>query len=199
MTSLLTDFLIDAVIKQLAVNPRGLHGLGHWARVYANGMRLAAVNGADREVLELFALFHDSRRFNENSDPEHGPRGAALALRFHGNLFSLDREQLEVLLIACRLHTVARTHANLTVQTCFDADRLDLGRVGKTVDASYLSTGAAKEPHLLAWAGEQSAARHVPDNPLGLALGRVGRLYAEQDGAMGDSSKKGNISLFPFQ
>ena len=162
--------LIAAIISQLAINPHGLHGLGHWARVYENGMRLAARTGADPEVVALFALFHDSRRRSETTDPEHGPRGAMLAEQLRGTLFQLDDEPLRLLRTACRLHTAARTHEHVTVQTCFDADRLDLARTGKTVDPLFLCTEPAKDPQIIAWATGQSIARIVPDNILGRAL-----------------------------
>lgn len=166
----LSNALITAITSQLAINPRGIHGLSHWARVYANGLKLAAATGADTRVMELFALFHDSRRLNENSDPEHGPRGAMLAEQLRGVLLPMDDAPFQLLLTACRLHTVARTHENVTVQTCFDADRLDLARTGKTVDPHYLCTEAAKDPKIIAWATAQSLAGIVPDNILGRAL-----------------------------
>lgn len=155
--------LISTISNQLAINPTGIHGLSHWARVLDNGLRLAAVNGADTAVVELFALFHDSRRLHEDADPEHGPRGAELAAQLHGSLFHLDPAQLEVLLTACRLHTAARSQDNLTVQTCFDADRLDLTRLGKVVDPQYLCTIAAKDPATITWASERSMAGLIAD------------------------------------
>jgi len=170
MVSALSESLIEAVAKHVSINLRGIHGLSHWARVLDNGLRLVAANGADPAVVELFALFHDSRRLNDTADPEHGPRGAELAAQLHGSLFHLDPEQLHLLLTACRLHTAARSHDNLTVQTCFDADRLDLARIGKVVDPQYLCTEAAKDPATIAWASERSIARMVPENPLGRAL-----------------------------
>ena len=166
----LTASLIETVARQLAINPYGLHGLAHWARVLDNGLRLAATNGADTTVVELFALFHDSRRLGEDADPEHGPRGAELAAQLHGTLFHLSPEQLELLLTACRLHTTARSHENLTVQTCFDADRLDLARIGKEVDPEYLCTRAAKDPATITSASARSIAGLIPHNPLGLLL-----------------------------
>jgi len=166
----LSNALITAITSQLTINPHGIHGLGHWARVYANGLKLAAATGADTRVVELFALFHDSRRRNENSDPEHGPRGALLAEQVRGTLLQMDHTRFHLLLTACRLHTIARTHEEVTVRTCFDADRLDLARTGKTVDPHYLCTEAAKDPKIIAWATAQSLAGIVPDNILGRAL-----------------------------
>ena len=57
-----------------------LHGLSHWERVGRNGLDLAAdTEGADADVVLLFALFHDSMRLNDGHDPEHGHRGGGLA------------------------------------------------------------------------------------------------------------------------
>lgn len=166
----LSPELITTIVNQLAINPRGLHGLSHWARVYANGLRLAAQTGADPRVVELFALFHDSRRINEDADPEHGPRGALLAEQLRGSLGDLDDAAFARLLTACRLHTGAPTHEDITVQTCFDADRLDLARIGKTVDPQRLCTEAARAPEMIAWASGQSTQGIVPNNILGRTL-----------------------------
>lgn len=168
--TLLAAELIARVIAQLPLDPRGLHGLGHWALVLDNGLRLARITGADTRVVELFALFHDSRRLNENADPEHGPRGALLAEQLRGSDFSLADPPFALLLAACQLHTVAPTFDNVTVQTCFDADRLDLARTGRIVDPHRLCTEAAKDSRMIEWATRQSLEGIVPDNPLGQAL-----------------------------
>jgi len=167
----ITGELLATIIGQMVTNPRGLHGLSHWARVYDNGLRLAAETGADRRVVELFALFHDSRRRTEQADPDHGPSGAALAGQYHRDgLLLLDDTPLHLLLTACRLHTAARTHDDVTVRTCFDADRLDLARVGKTVDPAFLCTDAGRDPAVIAWASERARSGIIPDNIIGQAL-----------------------------
>jgi uncharacterized protein len=167
----MTSKLLAAIISQMATNPRGLHGLSHWARVHDNGLRLAAETGADRRVVELFALLHDSRRLTDRADPDHGPRGAALAEQYHRDgLLLLDDAPLRLLLTACRLHTAARTHDDVTVRTCFDADRLDLARAGKTVDPAFLCTDAGRDPACIAWASERSREGIVPDNIIGQTL-----------------------------
>ena len=53
-----------------------IHGPAHWARVRENGLRLATETGADRTVVELFALLHDSQRRSDGRDPGHGRRAA---------------------------------------------------------------------------------------------------------------------------
>jgi uncharacterized protein len=138
------------ILDRYSLPVRGHHGVVHWARVLENGLRLAAVTGASVEVVTLFALFHDSRRVNEHTDPRHGHRGAAYARSLRGKLVHLDDADFELLFQACSLHTDGLTEGDVTVQTCWDADRLDLGRVGITPDPDLLCTDAARR--LLAWA-----------------------------------------------
>ncbi|TVO65357.1 hypothetical protein FPL11_04540 [Spiribacter aquaticus] len=123
------------------------HGPDHWHRVRRNGLLLAGATGANRRVIELFAFFHDSCRETDGWDIEHGPKGAELALAYHAEgLLPASDAELDLLVIACRGHTVERTHADATIATCWDADRLDLPRVGIKVDPQYLCTDAARDP-----------------------------------------------------
>ena len=125
------------------------HGERHWRAVAAVGRRLVeATPDADAELVFLFALFHDARRVNEHTDPEHGARGAALARE----LLDLEPARLEVLCEACTLHNGARNSNDPTIGCCFDADRLNLPRVGIEPDAQFLSTLAALDEELAAWA-----------------------------------------------
>jgi hypothetical protein len=52
---------MSEILRGYALPVRGDHGAVHWARVLENGLRVADAIGADREVVALFALFHDSR------------------------------------------------------------------------------------------------------------------------------------------
>jgi uncharacterized protein len=113
-------------------------------------------------VVRLFAVFHDSKRVNEDRDPNHGRRGAAFAAKLRGTLFQMPDEDFELLRIACADHTAGKTTADITVQTCWDADRLDLGRVGTRPEVDHLCTKAAKEPAMISWAYQRSIARFVP-------------------------------------
>ena len=108
----------------------GTHGVGHWARVLENGIRLAKETKANIEVVQFFAIFHDSCRVNECTDPDHGERGGNLALAFRDEWFVLSDGEWDLLYEACAGHTDGETEADITIQTCWDADRLDLGRVG---------------------------------------------------------------------
>jgi len=164
--------LIRAIRSQYQLPWHGLHGVSHWARVYENSLRLAEHTRADRLVLLLFALFHDARRANEGWDEGHGRRGADLAANLRGRLFALDGARFEMLHYACAMHTERLTDGDATVQTCWDADRLDLPRAGIFPEPARLCTPAAQLPETIAWATERSLRRVVPDlvrGPWGLA------------------------------
>lgn len=160
--SILSPMLLRQILDGYVLPPRGVHGVTHWARVLENGRRLASLAGGDPEVIALFAVFHDSRRINEAVDHGHGSRGARLARAFRGAGFELDDERLGLLEHACMEHTSGYTAADVTVQVCWDADRLDLLRVGILPHPKFLCTEAAREPDLMEWANMRAARREVP-------------------------------------
>ncbi len=156
--------LLEAIQSQYRLNWYGIHGVAHWARVYENGLRIARGSDANLTVLLLFALFHDSRRENESIDPGHGRRGAELAAEMRGQYFELPDEDFELLRYACETHTDGLTEADLTVQVCWDSDRLDLARVpGISVKSRKMCTQAAKDPDTIAWATERAMAMIEPE------------------------------------
>lgn len=159
MHSAARQSLIEAVRAQYRLNWDGIHGLAHWERVRENGLRLAGLTGARTDVVELFAYFHDACRHNDSHDPEHGARGAGLARNLAGSVFDLDPEGLLLLTEACTGHTHGQTVAGITVATCWDADRLDLARVGKMPRPERLCTAAARDPEIIAWACDRSQGR----------------------------------------
>jgi uncharacterized protein len=125
-----------------------LHGLDHWRIVARNGLELAAVTpGADPLVAVLFGLFHDAKRLDDGEDPDHGPRAGVFVREVHATgLFRLSPERLDRLVVACSTHTVAMVSDDPTLGVCYDADRLDLWRVGIEPRPMYLSTPAARDP-----------------------------------------------------
>lgn len=152
--------ILKAILAGYALPIHGDHGIVHWARVLENGLKVAESNGADVEVVELFALFHDSRRVNECRDDGHGLRGAEFANSLRGELVHLDDARFDLLYEACRLHTDGLVEADPTLQACWDADRLDLGRVGILPKPHRLCTEAARD--LLDWAHDRAIAGHEP-------------------------------------
>ncbi|WP_437222606.1 hypothetical protein SH661x_002859 [Planctomicrobium sp. SH661] len=155
--------VLNAVLQDYHLPLNGDHGVSHWARVLDNGLRLAEETGADVTVVSLFAVLHDSRRINEVHDPDHGPRAAIFARELRGNVLDLGDYLFSLLSRACEGHTHERTHPDITIQTCWDADRLDLGRVGIQPHPSRLCTEVAKRPEILKWADGRGCFRVVPD------------------------------------
>ena len=148
--------LVERVCQGFALPLDSIHGPAHWLRVRENGVRLAELTAADPAVLELFALFHDSKRLNDHGDPGHGRRAAEFLRTLREPLAFLAEDDFERLLFACTHHTAGWTEADLTVQACWDADRLDLGRVGIRPMPERLCTPAAREPGIMAWAYDRS-------------------------------------------
>ncbi len=155
--------IIEEVLKNQVVEGNGIHGLLHWGRVYDNGMRVAEESGANIKVVQLFAFFHDSRRFNDGTDPGHGSRGAEYAKRLRGEFFEVTDDEFELLYVACRDHTDVDDSDDVTVQTCFDADRLDLFRVGIKPDPELLCTDAARRGDLRAWSNHRADENAIAD------------------------------------
>jgi uncharacterized protein len=161
VTAVLSE-LIQVILKDYQLPISGHHGVAHWARVLENGLALAPRTGANDEVVRLFALLHDSRRMNEAVDHLHGKRGAEFAATLRGTRIDLPDADFELLYQACALHTDGLTTAEVTVQTCWDADRLDLARVFIQPQAKFLCTEAAREPDFMRWAVDRGAQRVVP-------------------------------------
>jgi uncharacterized protein len=152
--------LIEVIRAQFRLDWHGIHGANHWSRVRENGVRLAATTGANIAVVELFAFLHDSQRANDFTDPSHGQRAAVFAgeLRELGVIEISDLD-FDLLSFACAGHSNGFRDGDVTVQTCWDADRLDLGRVGIRPHPRYLCTDAAKSPGMIDWAYTRSLKR----------------------------------------
>lgn len=138
--------LLDAVLARASGAGSRIHGPTHWASVAAAGLTLLEhTPEADPLVVLLFSLCHDAMRESDDHDPEHGARGAKLAreLRDAGEV-EIDGDRLGLLEAACTYHDKGGTSADPTIGTCFDADRLNLRRLGIAPDPALLSTLAAR-------------------------------------------------------
>ena len=139
------DPLWKLVSGQFHAPGSSVHGPDHWRRVERNGLLLATRTGADVAVVRLFALFHDSRRENDGRDDGHGARGAEYASKLRGTAFDLTDDRFALLYHACVWHTDGVHHGDPTIATCWDADRLDLGRVGIIPGPEFMSTDFGRE------------------------------------------------------
>ena len=134
-------------VKQFSAKDWSLgvcHGLSHWERVERNGL-LLATDEVNRTVVRLFAYLHDKWRVDNWEDIEHGKRAAENLPALRGTLLAwLTDEEFELLRKACELHTVCHRTGNPTIDACFDADRLDLMRVGIIPDPEKMATERGK-------------------------------------------------------
>ena len=153
---MISDALLKLVRRTFALPLRGIHGEAHWQRVHENGQRLAQQTGADARIVELFAYLHDSRRLDDGWDRDHGQRAAEFVRSLNDELLALSEDGLESLIYACTYHSDGLMEASVTVQTCWDADRLDLGRIGVRPDPCHLCTPAAQDPATIDWAWARS-------------------------------------------
>jgi uncharacterized protein len=129
--------------RRFTLGPSSLHGSDHWQRVERNALDLAPhTPGVDVLIVRLFAVLHDSNRHNESWDPEHGARAAdwARELNESAKLFRLDDARLDLLCDAMARHDKGQVSDDPTIGTCWDADRLDLPRVGIRPATRFMST-----------------------------------------------------------
>ena len=136
--------MIAAIREQFRISWHGIHGANHWARVLHHGITIGTERSADLLVIELFAFLHDSQRHSDGGDYYHGRRGAEYARSLNTVYFELSAPRIDALCEAIEHHSGGKVHDHATVQTCWDADRLDLGRVSITPSPKFLSQEAVK-------------------------------------------------------
>jgi uncharacterized protein len=138
--------IVQAAKAKFELDMRGIHGPSHWGRVAWHGRQLAQMMHEPPLMPALFGLLHDSCRSNEDDDAEHGARAENFVIELsHQREWPLDGPRTRLLRQACRDHSEGFTTGPTLVKICWDADRLDLGRVGITPDPRKLCTEAAKD------------------------------------------------------
>jgi uncharacterized protein len=129
---------LESEAQRLLSRGPACHDWDHTIRVLNNARHICRVEGADRAVVDVAAIFHDVGRPDELADEGltcHAARGADLvaeALREAG----IDDETFIAHAAACvRTHRYRRrtdeTPATLEARIIFDADKLDcIGAIG---------------------------------------------------------------------
>ncbi len=153
--------LVQYLKEQFRLEWDGIHGANHWTRVLYHSRQIGEERQADLLVVELFGFLHDSCRENDGRDPKHGERAAELAKALNTQYFDLKPKQLDTLCYAITHHSGGEVSTNATIQTCWDGDRLDLGRVGIVPSPKYLSAEAHR---LIDTAFEMSIRSHQSFN-----------------------------------
>ncbi|MBR6699655.1 MAG: hypothetical protein IKL71_06525 [Bacteroidaceae bacterium] len=130
--------VIDYVSKDWQLGP--VHGIGHWKRVERNGL-LLATEEVNVKVVRLFAYLHDHKRLDDGWDMEHGQRAAENLDNIRQTLLAgLTDEEFGMLRRACMEHSITQRTGIPTIDACFDADRLDLPRVGYRPDPARMAS-----------------------------------------------------------
>lgn len=151
--------VLEIVIPQFRLDlHRSCHGISHWSRVWYNARFLCEAMNMDPTVPCLFSYLHDSCRFNDSFDRDHGKRAVdwVTSLWHDKRLPLVSPVQMVQLLMAMEYHSDGETEAAPVIQICWDADRLDLGRTGVRPDVRYLCTEIAKTPNVIELAWQRS-------------------------------------------
>jgi uncharacterized protein len=147
--TLLSQELIEAIRENFALRWNGVHGIHHWIRVREAAIFLARESGGNPGVAELFAFLHDSCRRSDGCDNGHGERAANFIARLPLEEV-LSPNEIGMLQFACRHHTRQRYHDDPTIRCCWDADRLDIERVGLVIDTGCLNSATARNAGTIA-------------------------------------------------
>ncbi|KPK51654.1 MAG: hypothetical protein AMS22_10545 [Thiotrichales bacterium SG8_50] len=156
----------NTIIKRLmpfAGHPRSrIHGPAHWARVHRFGQALSEHLDLSRDGTQCVAVFawtHDLARIDDGGGNQHAHDGASLLDPAWATVFpDLSVEQVELVRTAVRYHSDGLTaeaayyhgyfdhlghdddEVIAIIGCCWDADRLDLLRLGAQPKTRYMST-----------------------------------------------------------
>jgi uncharacterized protein len=131
--------LVEEVLDKATMPTSSLHGETHWRAVISCGLRISEQTVANRKVVFAFGLIHDSQRLDDGYDFAHGQRAAASlgGLRTLPDLLSAG--EIDLLARACQDHENGLVSADPTIGCCWDADRINLWRVGVAPDPRFFS------------------------------------------------------------
>lgn len=163
ISSVFTPSKIVPHLVPLAKHNSALHGVAHWTRVHRYGLLLAdtlELSSTQKIAIALFGWTHDLARTNDGGGNQHSIDGADYVVDVTNTLFSnFPRDTLDIVRCAIYYHSDGMTaeealyqHSlkdNLTwsrddilntLGCCWDADRLDLLRLGIAPQESKMST-----------------------------------------------------------
>lgn len=140
----------------LKLSDDSIHTLSHWRRVEKFGLMIADKEGSDKKVVSWFACLHDARRENDEDDPDHGKRAADLLDELKGEgLVTLNDHQYQQLKEALISHNKDDAMSDdITVRTCWDADRLDFWRTNIRPNPKYMFTDFGKSQEMIDFAAK---------------------------------------------
>ena len=135
-------------LERGVLNPPGrsqLHGEHHWKCVAIAGLWIAArTPGADIGFVLTFAAIHDVMRKHDGHDPAHGERAADLLAEIivdpRWSPCWLGPQDVDAMIFALRAHSEGAASCDPSIGVCWDADRVQLWRVGQRPNPRLLST-----------------------------------------------------------
>ncbi len=147
--------LYQYAVRRFRLNKlRTDHGPRHWSQVMRNVERIhAARPDTNLAIGRAFAVLHDCCREDEYGDPEHGERAAKWIVQmvleepqFSKALdaIGMTNDLFDKLLTAIAGHNRGEVSTDATIGMCWDADRMDLPRVGIVPDAKLFSLPETK-------------------------------------------------------
>lgn len=143
---MISELLSPEAIKEVMSGEfPGYHDRRHWLNVSRTGASIAIAEGISPNVPLLFGIYHDCRRVNDGDDPDHGIRASDLVREHHiKGWLNLSEDEVWNLRMACKWHSDGQTSEIPVIGVCWDADRLDLPRVGWQTDEKFMSTETGK-------------------------------------------------------
>jgi uncharacterized protein len=155
--------LLGKIVEEFELDLYGRHGIYHWARVLENALYVSKELDVDKEILILFSILHDSKRVNDSYDKKHGVRAAEFVRLINNDFLNLSEHKLKLLVFACEGHNSIRFNDNLTIQACWDADRLDLLRANIKPSSEYMNLAISKEKSTMDWANKRSKSNSISE------------------------------------
>ena len=142
MFKVTVDNMREIALGEFILNANSPHSRDHWERVYENARLLAeGKSNVDMEVLIAFSFLHDCQREDDGADIGHGHRAAGFIKTLN---LDLTITQMALLETAISLHDQGLHVDEPTISVCWDADRLDLDRVGIIPHPDLMSTELGK-------------------------------------------------------
>lgn len=123
---------------------KGLHGFGHIERVveYAKLIAKKECPGKYEDII-VGAYLHDVGRIDDSENNEHALKSAEIAEFLISRHWPwLDKKKI---VEAIKYHADGDVTDDHVIGAIWDADRLDLDRIGKVIDCNLLSTKTAKK------------------------------------------------------
>lgn len=118
-----------------------IHGYEHARRVGLFAEMLARTYGADPLFAVVAAYCHDCGRLNDGEDPEHGKRSWQRCADSVSRLFT--GAPLDQLRVAIEEHPLGMTSDVPLIAALWDADRVDLMRLGYKLESRFFSDSRA--------------------------------------------------------